>query len=540
MSLAVLDRQGCDWTFSRFFRGSTRRAVSRAPVLAVLTMIAVALPVAGGCRDDSTASRAAQDDVTVDPEQSEKLFDYSLDLLNHLDDYNEFNNDRALEQIVARLNEWAAHRKSDASWQLDPLVETLPAAYARLPVVADLAGTRYLPYDGPALRSAVWMRNVSRQARGEQIGDVQRAASLFDWTVRNIQLEPPRVDEADAPIQLPWHTLLFGRGSTLDRAWVFIQLARQQHLDVCLLAYRNAQPPHELVPWVVGLWSEGELYLFDPQLGLPIPGPDGRGVATLTEAVSDPSVLDQLDVDEDHPYPVKAEVLNEVVALIEASPEFLSRRMKAIESRLAGERSLVLSVDASAQAERFASHPHVHDAELWTLPYERIRRLAELDRDEIAAEMRRYLPFRIGDAMLWKGRILHLYGRFVGEPSANEFYQSARPSSADIQQAHLAAEQAAIVEEAKQDASYWLALVAFERGQYDAAVNHLQKRTLDASPGGPWTDGARYNLGRAYEAKGELDRAIAIYESDQSPQQHGNRLRARRLRETATADAAAR
>ena len=52
---------------------------------------------------------------------------------------------------------------------------------------------------------------------------------------------------------------------------------------------------------------------------------------------------------------------------------------------------------------------------------------------------------------------------------------------------------------------------------------------LDASPDGPWTNGARYNLARCYEQMGQLDKAQQLYLIDESPQRHGNLIRARRL-----------
>jgi hypothetical protein len=55
-------------------------------------------------------------------------------------------------------------------------------------------------------------------------------------------------------------------------------------------------------------------------------------------------------------------------------------------------------------------------------------------------------------------------------------------------------------------------------------------RTLDESPNSPWTDGARYNLARALEGKGLFAEARENYLLDESPQRHGNLLRARYLR----------
>ena len=67
------------------------------------------------------------------------------------------------------------------------------------------------------IQEAIWLRDISRWAHGDGFDDVSRATALFDWTVRNIQLE---ADEDSMP-RRPWQTLLFGRGTAEQRAWVF-------------------------------------------------------------------------------------------------------------------------------------------------------------------------------------------------------------------------------------------------------------------------------------------------------------------------------
>jgi TolA-binding protein len=83
----------------------------------------------------------------------------------------------------------------------------------------------------------------------------------------------------------------------------------------------------------------------------------------------------------------------------------------------------------------------------------------------------------------------------------------------------------------KQHASYWIGLAQYDLGQYEAAINWLQDRTLEAYPGGVWTAAARYNLGRTYEALDRTDDARKHYFQSESPQRHGDLLRARLLRE---------
>jgi hypothetical protein len=55
---------------------------------------------------------------------------------------------------------------------------------------------------------------------------------------------------------------------------------------------------------------------------------------------------------------------------------------------------------------------------------------------------------------------------------------------------------------------------------------------LAVAPTSPWTPGAQYNLARAYEASGQRDKAIQLYQaSGSSPGTYGNALRARWLKE---------
>ena len=82
----------------------------------------------------------------------------------------------------------------------------------------------------------------------------------------------------------------------------------------------------------------------------------------------------------------------------------------------------------------------------------------------------------------------------------------------------------------KQNATYWLALIHYDTGEYENARDWFDIRCLQAFEDGPWTAGARYNLARVYEQSGDLEAARKMYLLDDSPQKHGNLLRARKLR----------
>ncbi len=445
-----------------------------------------------------------------------------------------------LRQIVNRLNQWIRVQKPPKPWRPDPIVESLPKPLRELPLVEGLGKLEFCRYDGFALREVVWLRDISNWARGRQLNDLDRAKELFDWTVRNIQLESDTLGN-EAPAvehvpQVPWETIMFGRGTAVERAWVFILLARQQGIDAAMLAVGES-----LRSWAVGVLVDDELYLFDLALGLPIPAPDGVKLdqsgqfdirpATLQQVVADEMLLRQLDVDESNPYPVKASDLERVVALVEASPVYLARRMEMIESRLVGKQKMVLSIDATAQAARFAACRHVSGTRLWTLPYETLLRRSQLPPEQVQKRLAALLPFyAMPGSPLRKARMLYINGDFTGTDGATVFYQHCRPANRVLAAAPIHRMEKAVYSRAKQDASYWLGLLAFQRAKYSSAADYFARRVLEASPGGPWTHGAMYNLARTYEASGRDDKAIELYRSDtNSPAYHGNVLRSRYL-----------
>jgi hypothetical protein len=435
-----------------------------------------------------------------------------------------------LKQVVDRLNQWLRRRQPEIEWRGDPLVETLPKELQHYASAESLAAEFFQPYDGRLLQEAVWLRDISRWAHGDSLDDVQRATRLFDWTVRNIELDSPGLVR-----HRPWQTLLYGRGNVAERAWVFLLLCRQQGLSGVMLGRSDPDRAGHWIDWVPAILSAGKLYLFEPALGLPIPGPGGQGVATLEQVADDDRLLRHLDLDADHPYPVKAADLKEVAALIVTDRASLSRRMRVLEVQLAGDDRLVLTTDPSALAERLKSCDRIGPVTLWETPYRTLA--SQFSRNEkarrVAAEEFQVFARR---PVLWKARVLHFQGQFDGEEGAKTYYRRARPPETRIKAMETTAtgETARTVRRGKMDASYWLGLLTFDCGQYDVAIDYFDRRTLQDAPNGPWTSGARYNLGRAYESIRQIKKAQALFQTGSSPQEHGNRLRARWIGQEAT------
>ncbi len=96
----------------------------------------------------------------------------------------------------------------------------------------------------------------------------------------------------------------------------------------------------------------------------------------------------------------------------------------------------------------------------------------------------------------------------------------------------------ALIIQSKHLATYWLGLIAFEKRDFNVAIDYFQHWVLDRQLESPWRQGAQYNLARAYEVIGlrdddqlSIEMAIGYYEQDEAtPQRAGNLLRARRLR----------
>jgi len=444
------------------------------------------------------------------------------------------------------------------------------------------------------LQEAVLVRDLSRWARGEDADDVSRAKRLFDWTIRNIQLEAERIERdgkvAIHVMQTPWETLFYGRGTATERAWVFLLLARQQGLDAAVLALAPGSDAQQSPgrAWAVGVLSEGSVYVFDPGLGLPIPARNGRKLdesgqldvqpATLAELAADGGLLRQMDAGRDHPYPVKSSDLKKVVALLDASPWWLTPRMRLVESRLAGDDRMVLCISPAAQAERWKAAKAVAEVRLWTVAYEtlfqRIRLGSEFanwegammapfraavpsrspaapqqseqqqvpifaeNNPELAAKLTRSRQGASSErsepaptAPLRVGRLLHLKGQFLGAPSATSCYQMVRLP--DSQLAELGGADNSLVanlRRAKQHATYWLGLLALEQQNYRSARDYLAARTLEATPRSSWFPGAKYNLGRVCEAEKQYAKAILQYRGNTEAIDYlGNWLRAQWL-----------
>lgn len=590
-----------------------------------------------GCSEER--SGVSTTSVSDEKRVQQHLLDGILDDINHLENESPFSGG----EMVERLNQWLTPQRKlfeSQPWTLDPLAaEAVPHRFTGHLGIVD-----FQPLDATAIWQAVCLNSVGNAIVGDRkLDDLTLATELFDWTVRNIQLQE---DSNGQGRDTAWEALLHGQAEPLNRAAVFIGLCRQRNLDVVMLAYPNPEDDLVLKTWAPALWLNGELYVFEHELGLPIPGPGGKGVATLKQIVADDGLLRQLDIPGRFKYPVKSADLAAVTAMIEASPQFVARRFRILQNYLAGQKKIVLTMNLSSLAGELAVSGQFKRVKVWDWPYtcleNRIQqagvddpsfqvwmdeyevnqvlldlhayeRSSTLGHDitppdikkfvfgekedqvktpeQLQAEERAKQFVKLVTATMWKGRMLQFKGGtanpnkvvdtgFSGDQNAAHYYQLSRLPQDEIESAskqledkifdleRTAAELAANIRVAEDEvqvarlqsqarqmryrlkafelrgqyAAFWLGLVAYDRGDYEAAIRYFRDHTLKTYPGGVWERGARYNLARSLEAAGKLREALEVLDADASFQRHGSLLRARMLKEkisqsTATASA---
>lgn len=549
---------------------------------------------------NATSGGLVEDPTALGEAPKEMVYAPSISLLH------------ARHRVIECLNNWigGGDLQQGAVWQRDALIDKLPAYLHdnRLEQVLGLKSLDELsfrPEDFDYLQQCIWMRDISRWGLDSEPGPLTRdmirrieedlepaeaerlvsALKLFDWTTRNVQLDPllPQPKDITAgpggdqrPVSAAqrgeagpgytlhaWQVLLYGHGDAWQRSRVFIQLARQAGIDAVMLAAEDTGPAGRHEPLFAAALVGGKLYLFDAELGLPIPGPDNRPIAALADVQSAPELLRKLDVEETGQtlkYRHGAEDVKSIVALIDADPPALSLRMRLAEQNLSGNDKQVLTVSPVAIASRVQKCPGVKTARIWTVPmdtwiYRTLLPYLAKERPDVMATLA-FEEQIFGDVSSppCMGRYCHLHGRFEkqgDDPPASKWYLDARAPNDFIRQLEVQAElqrkstedlteeereqrvaniDAAVqrLQTVKSLTTTWLGQTKYETRDFGTSRNWLKR--VDMTDDNPWRATARYNLARAHEARGDIDAARRLYLIDDSPQRQGNRIRARLLR----------
>lgn len=397
--------------------------------------------------------------------------------------------------------------------------------------------------------------------------DVARVRRVFDWIVEQVQLVPvgsmgtPQLPQVYAR---PYDLLMRGmgsesQGSWAERSWTFMALCRQLGVDVGLLTYSRGNvvepfipktgdplspfgPPRQDRPpyvWICAALIDGEAYLFDARAGVPVPGPGGEGVATLRQALADPAILEAMNLPGLSPYDVSRATLlgspTKVGVLIDSSQGYFTPKMRLLQGELSGKNRTILYHDPAAQAAHFAEvlGDRLGGVSFWTVPLE-VETLLFTDPQFVAATQQSLLFFR-GEMPLIYARVKQLRGDLAEAVSDFVGFRFSE-TQAFVNNKNIII-PGAIQQGLDAYASYYLALAHMERKDFRQAelmfskvLDILPEPGHDAPPYFMFRWGAHANLGRIYEAQGDLRRAVAHYTAgDPTMQHHGNLLRARSL-----------
>jgi hypothetical protein len=398
--------------------------------------------------------------------------------------------------------------------------------------------------------------------------DLIRVRRIFDWLVRQIQLAPAGslgTRQLPQVVARPYDVLLRGlatesEGFWAERSWLFMALCRQLGVDVGLLTYskgnvveprvrRTDQEEGSVLPlakvqrpaifWICAALIDGKAYLFDARIGLPVPSPDGKSVATLDQALADPAILERMDLPGQSPYGTsRASLLassSKIGVMLDSSPGFFTPKMRLLQRELTGKNRTILYRDPLEERDHFVRvvGDRCGQVKLWSVPVEVMNQLFT-NAQFVQATQQSLLLFRPQFPLVY-ARVKQLRGN-VAESVKD--YVSFRLIENLLQ---VDNKKLAIPREISKGldiyATNYLALAHLEQNNLERAEDMflmLLDMLPEPGPNQPYFNmfrwGAHANLGRIYEARGQKHRAIFHYsQGDATMQRHGNLLRAREL-----------
>jgi hypothetical protein len=121
---------------------------------------------------------------------------------------------------------------------------------------------------------------------------------------------------------------------------------------------KPGQPPRGPF-WAVGVRAGGDLRLYDPWAGQPLPGPDGNGVLTLAQAVANPDLA--------KPAGASADAVKASVPFLGVPLPALAPRLKRLEAGLAADTGVRLFADLPDRVKAFADAAKV-SPKVWNPP----------------------------------------------------------------------------------------------------------------------------------------------------------------------------
>ncbi len=214
--------------------------------------------------------------------------------------------------------------------------------------LAEVENPAFTLLDAHYLEQCTFLRDIARGLQVEELPPAERAAAAFRWVVREVRLR-----ERAGTVLPVGSVLRRGSGSALERASVLVDLLEQLGVPGCLVtvtAGEQEQGPPML--WCAGAVVDKDVLLFDPRLGLPVPGPDGKGVATLAQVRAKPELVQALNVDDKLRYDITPARAKRAEIYLATPLSALAPRQRWLQARLALPGRLALGVDVVPLVER--------------------------------------------------------------------------------------------------------------------------------------------------------------------------------------------
>lgn len=568
-------------------------SIARKLLACVLGLLGVGLV---GCVDP--AQRDVES-IQVETAVSKENRDSLREAFRYLPQLIRLDRTAAMQEINYQLNTWSKSVANPPDWKASSLLESIPANLRTIDFAQRMTALEFgepecefmlqnqlmrqisqwvieKPYRDGMFQG--WLESRKGELSAEEWARLETTLKLFDWTMCNIAIdgnakdieqlvnnpELPLNDSSMVYRQLPWQTMMFGRGDGWERGRVFTQLCFSQGIDAVVLALPSITGATEnaaLRLWCIGVPIGNDILLFEPRWGLPIPSAAGNGIATLAQAKSDASVLRRAKLPGRFEYPVEMKDLKDIIALVDIEPFTVGRTMYTLERSLTGENRQRLSIDADAYEARLLAIDPKLSVRLWNVPW-----MAHVYNQAVRKRLDDMSPFavnymeRVGsyvtDTPISRARMLHLKGQFestldaagalrsymdirVDEETLRElqydrelqkaFGMIKRPSeSTELYEARVAM-MASFLRKSKFDIGIFLAMANVDMGKPETAIDWLSKRILSQKGTERWHGHAHYLLGRNKESMGDFAGAIEEYKFEDSAQSAGNRIRVRRL-----------
>ena len=330
------------------------RRLAKLQHLSVLCLLSSAFWFSGvGCNRVQRATKVVNGTQSgkAGGTQTDEALDAARDILRKEVGLKAYRNAvQKLNTYFSRHPEQRPQPQSDA--ELDLLVQKVALEDDEL---AEITSNTFTSLDAHYLDLCFLMRDAARSLGIQELPPLQQAEKVFAWITREVRLR----EEGGPPLP-PQFVLRRGWGTPLERALIFLEMLNQMRLEGCLLAF-PAEPGSQGFAqfWLAGVLVQGEIYLFDTRLGLPLPNPDAKGEVPATLEQVREKVRNNVDpfrrlaLDDKHRYDVTRDQAGKAGIHLGWSLSALAPRMKYLQELLAGSTRIVLGAEPAAAIQRF-------------------------------------------------------------------------------------------------------------------------------------------------------------------------------------------